>query len=692
MLGRWFDYDSYEDDSIGGMEGDELDSRLEEGDLLVDMEAGGSGAPQSIGSSRGFSYAESHAGTHAPGSEVGTSSSGRRLVTPRDFTDVQGSLMSRRGTSKPLVKHHRGALRQTESTSADEEPTYFFARSSGSIAEALRCDQPQRYEEAVRVEYNNLFENEVLEPASLPAGHRPLNSFGFVVDKMDASGSYEKTRARIVARGDQQDESQYDDINASVLMAEHFRLFIALCASLGMKPWAVDIKAAFLQVPLEEELYLRCTAEHERFMPAAVRDQIAQIRAVGGHACFRIRKTLYGLKQGPHNWMADLTAKLEAYGLSPCWAGSCLWASFDKAGRLQLLVCVFADDIGIASTLGQHSQALIDYLHQQYKVGTVRPMTDYIGYKVERDEETGSMRISQPGYTVELIDRFMLTNCKPVSSPFPVLSEDIMTFCPEPNSEEAQEMKGKPYRQLIGGLNYLSTTVRPDIAIPVRLLAKAQNNPGVRHWKLALRVLRYLSGTTHLGITYEGGSPVKLSANADASWAENKINRRSTCGFFTVLAGGPINWDVVVQSAVALSTSEAEYYGIFHCLKDVCAMRDVLQLLGFPQEQPTPIDCDNQSAIKWAHGGGKYSAQKHIAVHYNFVQQKMAEGKATVLYLPTDVMPADLLTKVLPPSKLEVCRDRILSHSLSGDSIDHGPHGVPLRSRGVSDSGPQQGH
>ena len=93
-------------------------------------------------------------------------------------------------------------------------------------------------------------------------------------------------------------------------------------------------------------------------------------------------------------------------------------------------------------------------------------------------------------------------------------------------------MSKTPYRELVGGLLYLSTTTRPDIVFAVSMLARFMENPGPGHWKAAKQVLRYLKTTPALGLKYRyTSSPTILSAYVDANYAGCEDSRKSTTGY-----------------------------------------------------------------------------------------------------------------------------------------------------------------
>ncbi len=289
-------------------------------------------------------------------------------------------------------------------------------------------------------------------------------------------------------------------------------------------------------------------------------------------------------------------------------------------------------------------------------------MTSYIGIKAGRDAASGDIHLSQPGHIRAGHDRFNMVNCKPAITPMaPQTMKDLREFSPNDDSAEAHDMKAIPYAQLVGLLNYLSVTTRPDIAIATRQLAKFMQRPGLTHWKMAKRVLAYLSGTSTLGLHFQGGASPQVYGHCDSSHAEDKDHSLSTSGYLTMMAGAPINWGVKLHKAVAISTGESEFYGLYYLALDILGFRELLQELGLRQTAPTPVDCDNQAAIAWAHGKGRLTSLKHVRLKYHLVQQVVRDGDIEVHYLETTRMPADFLTKVLNRELFEDCRDSVMA-------------------------------
>jgi hypothetical protein len=214
---------------------------------------------------------------------------------------------------------------------------------------------------------------------------------------------------------------------------------------------------------------------------------------------------------------------------------------------------------------------------------------------------------------------------------------------------EEEEMKQVPYAQLVGSLMYLMTSTRPDLAYPVSVLARymADGHHRKKHWVAAKRVLRYLQGTKTLGIVLGGPTPIQLHVSTDSSWGDCMTSRRSTQGFVTTLGMSPISWKSQRSEAVALSTPEAEYYAVGQGGREAKFLRMLLKSVGYEQEDPTPLACDNQSTLCISKNTGMSQRTKHIDLRHHWIREAIEEGDLALHYVPTERNPADIMTKAL---------------------------------------------
>lgn len=226
------------------------------------------------------------------------------------------------------------------------------------------------------------------------------------------------------------------------------------------------------------------------------------------------------------------------------------------------------------------------------------PVSDILGINIERDQPTGSIRLNQRKYVCDLFEKFGMSSSKTVTTPLE-LNIKLTKESKPTTKEERDEMKKIPYRELIGGLIYLANATRPDLTFAASALSRFCAEPGMVHWKLAKRVLRYLKGTLDYDITYSKENS-ELKGYVDSDWAGDIDDRKSCSGNVFVLAGGPISWEARKQKSVALSTMEAEYMALSDACKEAIYLRRSLEHMNLTNLVTSAITmfCDNQSAIQ----------------------------------------------------------------------------------------------
>jgi hypothetical protein len=121
--------------------------------------------------------------------------------------------------------------------------------------------------------------------------------------------------------------------------------------------------------------------------------------------------------------------------------------------------------------------------------------------------------------------------------------------------------KENRYRELVGGILYLANTVRPDLLFAAGLLARFFNAPCSTHLSAGMNVLKYLAGTTDMGLVWEKGSKT-FEAFVDSDYAGDLDGRKSTSGFVFMSGSAAVSWGSKLQPHVALSTVEAEFISV----------------------------------------------------------------------------------------------------------------------------------
>lgn len=189
------------------------------------------------------------------------------------------------------------------------------------------------------------------------------------------------------------------------------------------------------------------------------------------------------------------------------------------------------------------------------------------------------MRIHQFEYINKLVNRFQVNDAKEVSVPMDPTVRYSKAMGPT-TFKKREEMKSKPYNELLGCLQFVVNLTRPDIAFSVNMLSRFKSNPGESHWIATKKILRYLKKTADLGIVYRPLSSKdnfnSLIAYSDADWAGDQDDRKSTSAYVMMYGNGPITWGSRKQEANALSTLESEYLAAASAVQELKWLRRLL--------------------------------------------------------------------------------------------------------------------
>ncbi len=244
-----------------------------------------------------------------------------------------------------------------------------------------------------------------------------------------------------------------------------------------------------------------------------------------------------------------------------------------------------------------------------------------------------------------------MQNAKPVATPMESGFNNIRWSDPDASYEVAKDV---PYRQAIGCLMFLMICTRPDIAFAVCCLAQFSEQPLSIHWIAVKRILRYIAGTRHQGITFGLSQDVNPVGYTDSDWGGCRDSRKSTSGYLFMIAGGPVCWRSKKQTIVATSSCEAEYIASCSAAKEaVWLSRLVADLSGFDKPNSIKVFADNQGAIDSGKNQAITQRNKHIDIQYHYVRDVVALGKVEFVHCPTEDMLADPLTKPLDRVKFE---------------------------------------
>ncbi|KAM5586525.1 hypothetical protein ABKV19_005444, partial [Rosa sericea] len=358
---------------------------------------------------------------------------------------------------------------------------------------------------AMQDELNQFTRNDVWYLVPRPSKCNVIGTKWIFRNKSDEKGNVIRNKARLVAQGYSQVEGlDFDETFAPVARLESVRLLLSIACHLQFKLFQMDVKTAFLNGFLQEEVYVE---QPPGFQDPHNLDHV-----------YRLKKALYGLKQAPRAWYERLSTHLVGKGYN---TGSIDKTLFVKRTKNDIIIAqVYVDDIVFGSTSKYLVKEFQSVMESEFEMSMCGELTFFLGLQVKQID-TG-LFLSQSKYAENLIKKFGLASKKTVTNPMSTtakLSED----------HEGKSVDPTLYRSMIGSLLYL-TASRPDISYSVGVCARFQANPKESHLDAVKRIIRYVAGTVNCGIFYTFDTNVEIAGYSDADWGGNLKDRKSTSG------------------------------------------------------------------------------------------------------------------------------------------------------------------
>ena len=396
---------------------------------------------------------------------------------------------------------------------------------------------------------------------------------------------------------------------------------------------------------------------------------------------WKLERSLYGLKQAPRCWNRKIDQFLGAEGFC---RNTSDYATYSKGrGAKQVILALYVDDLLIMSENLQEVLKVKSALSKKFEMVDFGEVSTVLGMRVTRDRKRGLLQIDQEKYAREVLRRFNMEECKPISIPLSTgdkLSQEQGAF----TEAEKKAMEVIPYRQVVGSLMYLMVCTRPDLASAIGMLARFMQDPGRVHWEAAKRVLRYVQHTKGLGLHYARKQNLELVGFCDSDWGGDPDTRKSTTGYVFLVGGGAFSWCSKRQGAVSLSSCEAEYYAGSQAAAEVAWQRQFMEEIGMKLEDPVVVGSDSQSALNLVGNPVYHEKTKHIGIRFHYVREQVLKKEVEFVYVPTEFQVADALTKAVPRVKLEYCRKQMGVQNVSE------PQQEPHRNKSGASAGKEE--
>jgi hypothetical protein len=504
------------------------------------------------------------------------------------------------------------------------------AEEPGSLAHA---GQDPCWRRAMEEELRAIEDNHTWTLTELPSRQRAIGLKWVFKVKKDEHGAVVRHKARLVAKGYAQRQGiDYDEVFAPVARLEAVRLLLALAAQEGWQVHHMDVKTAFFNGDLQEEVYVQ---------------QAPGFAQPGQeHKVYRLNKALYGLHQAPRAWNQKLDEKMGVLGFTRCPSEHAIYCRGEGAERL--VVVVYVDDLVITGTSRSNIQTFKAEMTKAFKMSDLGLLSYYLGIEVKQDEL--GITLSQERYANKILDLSGFADCN--SCDVPMQAKLKLS-----RKDDSPCVDATKYRSLVGKLRYLVNT-RPDLAFSVGYVSRFMEEPHMEHFAAVKQILRYIAGTRSWGLFYprKNEKKTELLGFSDSDLAGDLDERKSTTGVLFFLGNSPISWQSTKQKVVALSSCEAEYISAATAACQAVWLARLLAEITDSVVSKPVLRVDNKSAISLIKNPVHHDRSKHIDTRFHLIREYANSGQIEVRFIRTEDQLGDILTKPLGKLKFrELC-------------------------------------
>ena len=310
----------------------------------------------------------------------------------------------------------------------------------------------KKWKGAMDEEIKAIKKNDSWELASLPKGHKAINEKWMYKAKKNAKGKVERHKARLVEKVyNQRAGIDYDEVFGPIAWLETIIPIISLAAQNNWRIHQMDVKSAFLNGVLEEEVYID---QPQGYEVKGKEDKI-----------LKLKKALYGLKKDPRAWSARIDKYLQERNFVKCLNEHTLYIKIQNGDIL--IVCLYVDDLIFKDSNPSRFDEFKKEMTKEFEMTDIGIMSYYLIIEVKKKDK--GILITQEGYPKEVLKKFKVDDSNPVSTPMECRIK-------LPKHEEGN--KGNPtlYKSLVESIRYLTCT-RPDILYVVGVVNRYMENP-----------------------------------------------------------------------------------------------------------------------------------------------------------------------------------------------------------------------
>ncbi|GJV38486.1 retrovirus-related pol polyprotein from transposon TNT 1-94 [Tanacetum coccineum] len=456
--------------------------------------------------------------------------------------------------SHPLENVMGNLNQRTLRSQAQDKRNFFCFLSTIEPKDINESLKDESWLIAMQEEFNQFISNDVWELVPNLMDMTIIGTKWVYRNKLDENGVMSRNKARLVAQGyNQQEEIDYDKTYASVARLESLRILLAYTCALDFKLFQMDVKSAFLNGFINEEVYV---AQPSGFIDFARPNHV-----------YRLKKALYGLKQASKAWYDILKAFLIKHDYTMGMVDNTLFTK--KKDSNHPIVQIYVDDIIFGSTCQELCDDFAKIMHDEFEMSMMGELNFFLELKIKQLDD--GILFNQSKYIKEMLKKFGLEDSKPMKTPM-----------------------------------YTETKL----------------------------------------IKNEEGSSIETIVYVDFDHVGDYVDRKIASGICTFMGCCLTSWFSKKQTALAISTTEAEYVSAGKAYQQALWMKQALVDYGISLDD-IPIMCDKKGAIDLSKNPVQHSRTKHIEIHHHFLRDNVQKGNISIEKVSSEDNIAEILTKPL---------------------------------------------
>ena len=486
---------------------------------------------------------------------------------------------------------------------------------------------------AVREELRQLMDKGTFQPINIKyltqdQRQHVIGAKMFIKEKTHPDGTFDKVKARLVARGDLQDRSIYtEDLSAYTVERCSIMIIITIAVKENRHVASLDIGGAYLNAQMPDhnpDIIMRIDPQLATIV-CDLDESYNKLLGTKGEIYVKLKRALYGCIESAKLWQQHLIQTLKDMQFAQNRYDPCVLNKYLPDGK-QITIAFHVDDLLITSCNQQAINDLCNELKNKYaQVKTHEgKIISYLGMNIDMST-SGTASITADGLIQQIIKDSNVPQLeKPTKSP--ATSE---LFEVDDDSPLLPKDRSDYFHTFAARLAYAARMIRHEcIATAAFLVTRVSKSTEQDLYKLHT-VIRYLhqshnKGIRGFNITWTSGNKLGVQAYIDASFANNPDRKSQTGSWIGIGGNGPIDIRSNKQSTVTKSTAEAELTALSDISNQAIHANNILKEQGHTDMPPIKLFQDNKSTIILCEKGKSTSIRtKHIDVKYFWLSEKI---------------------------------------------------------------------